>query len=172
LIELTELQVPLAEIGVGPVTRNGQSREGALPASAQALSGGGLRQLEFFRPYITTEAISGWFDDFSHSGFPDAIGGIGRISTTLNSFSPALVPIIPPGVTDSAVIQGLLEGAGLDLFNNRRCPGSNVNFRDDGSQPTDTEISRLRYEDDPSYDDEPGGALDCAGKDQTLPGNP
>ena len=37
LIELTELQVPLAEIGVGPVIRNGESREGALPASATAL---------------------------------------------------------------------------------------------------------------------------------------
>jgi phospholipid/cholesterol/gamma-HCH transport system substrate-binding protein len=173
LIELTELQVPLAEIGVGPVTRNGRSREGALPASTQALTGG-LDQLEFFRPYITTEAISGWFDDFSHSGFPDAIGGIGRISTTLNpltALSPA-TPLIPPGVFDQDVIQGLLEGAGLDTFNSQRCPGSNVNFKDGGSQPTAQEISRLQYQDDPSYDDEPGGQLDCAGQDQTLPGSP
>ncbi len=34
LIELTRLQDPLAEIGVGPVNRNGASRPGALPASA------------------------------------------------------------------------------------------------------------------------------------------
>ena len=26
--------------------------------------------------------LTGWFDDFGHSGFPDAFGGIGRISTT------------------------------------------------------------------------------------------
>ncbi len=31
--------------------------------------------------------LTGWFDDFGHSGFPDAFGGIGRISTTLNTFS-------------------------------------------------------------------------------------
>ena len=30
---------------------------------------------------------AGWFDDFGHSGFPDAFGGIGRISTTFNAFS-------------------------------------------------------------------------------------
>src|SRR5581483_10659880 len=37
LIELTRLQDPLAEIGVGPVQRNGASRPGALPASADSL---------------------------------------------------------------------------------------------------------------------------------------
>ena len=40
LIELTDLQVPLAQIGVGPVTRNGKSHLGALPESAQALGEG------------------------------------------------------------------------------------------------------------------------------------
>ena len=49
---------------------------------------GGLDQLIFFRPYITEEGVSGWFDDFSHSGFPDAIGGIGRIYTSFNAFTP------------------------------------------------------------------------------------
>ena len=37
LIELTRLQDPLAQIGVGPVDRNGASRPGALPASADSL---------------------------------------------------------------------------------------------------------------------------------------
>ena len=82
LIELTRLQVPLAEIGVGPVDRNGATRQGALPASARALTDS-LPQLSFLRPYLTAEGVTGWFDDFGHSGFPDAIGGIGRIGTTL-----------------------------------------------------------------------------------------
>ena len=154
LIELTELQVPLAEIGVGPVTRNGASREGALPVSARALNEG-LDELEFLRPYVTVEGISGWFDDFSHSGFPDAIGGIGRISTTLNPLTPSLLPVIPPGVVDPGVIQGLLQGAGLDLFNNRRCPGSNEH----GAVYTAEETARLTYH----------GELDCD-PSQTLPG--
>jgi phospholipid/cholesterol/gamma-HCH transport system substrate-binding protein len=124
LIELTRLQVPLAQIGVGPVTRNGQSRQGALPESAQALSDS-LPELEFFRPYVTTEGISGWFDDFGHSGFPDAIGGVGRISTTLNPFSVSTnaFGISFPDLTDT-LTPSELEGA-LDIGNLQRCPGSN-----------------------------------------------
>ena len=124
LIELTRLQVPLAEIGVGPVTRNGESRQGALPESAQALSDG-LDELQFLRPYITTEGISGWFDDFGHSGFPDAIGGIGRISTTFNAFTVG-APFLGLPVPDllDPLTPAELEGA-LDIKNFERCPGSN-----------------------------------------------
>jgi len=158
LIELTKLQVPLAEIGVGPVNRNGSSRQGALPAGTQALADG-QDELEFFRPYITEEAISGWFDDFSHSGFPDAIGGVGRISTTFNAFTlgalPSGVPI--PLVNLANRLTGAeLEGA-LDIKNLRRCPGANVQ----GSVLTPTEQSQLNY----------NGALDCD-PTQTLPGAP
>jgi phospholipid/cholesterol/gamma-HCH transport system substrate-binding protein len=135
LIELTELQVPLAEIGVGPVNRNGASRQGALPESAQALADS-LDQLSFFRPYITTEAITGWFDDFGHSGYYDTIGGIGRISTTLNPFTlgapplPGLPPIpdlgLPIDLSGITSIGDLLSALpGLEVGNLQRCPGSN-----------------------------------------------
>jgi phospholipid/cholesterol/gamma-HCH transport system substrate-binding protein len=124
LIELTRLQVPLAEIGVGPVTRNGQSRQGALPESAQALSDG-LDELQFLRPYVAAEGISGWFDDFGHSGTPDAIGGIGRISTTLNAFT---IGTNFAGLSIPNLLEPLtpaeLEGA-LDIKNLERCPGAN-----------------------------------------------
>lgn len=126
LTDLLNLQVPLGQIAVGPVQRNGATREGALPASARALSGG-LPQLSFLRPYITLEGVSGWFDDFGHSGVYDANGGIGRISTTFNVFSPSL-----PGIPNFAAplspsqIFGLGGGTPLLSFNNlRRCPGSN-----------------------------------------------
>lgn len=131
LIELTELQNPLAEIGVGPVNRNGSSREGALPSSTRALTDS-LPQISFLRPY--TPELTNWFDDFGHSGVVDANGGIGRIGTTLNAFSPSL-----PGSGLPDLVGGLLAPAdvlGLLSINNlRKCPGSNERDPGDGSTP-------------------------------------
>jgi phospholipid/cholesterol/gamma-HCH transport system substrate-binding protein len=135
LVELTRLQDPLAEIGVGPVNRNGASRPGALPASADSLKNS-LDQVSTLRAYAPE--LTGWFDDFGHSGFPDAFGGIGRISTTVNTFS-----VGPPGAgvpcNNVAQILQIPLGtsicqtlSGSDLFDAlpgikqlRRCPGSN-----------------------------------------------
>jgi phospholipid/cholesterol/gamma-HCH transport system substrate-binding protein len=163
LIELTQLQDPLADIGVGPINRNGQSRIGALPASAQALNDG-LPQLQWFRPYITEDAISGWFDDFSHSGFPDAIGGVGRINLTFNAFSvgaggiPNLADPIDPGTfIGGQPFEGL-----LDIKNLERCPGANVHR----SVLNATELAQRNYSDDSTFG--PGG-LDCD-PDQMLAG--
>ncbi len=131
LVELTRLQVPLAQIAVGPVDRNGASRRGALPESRDALVGS-LPQLSFFRPYLTEEALSGWFDDFGHSGIVDANGGLGRISTTFNVFSPSL----PGGLPD--LIGSLPKSpitAGLTTDQLRRCPGANERPSPDGSNP-------------------------------------
>jgi len=164
LIELTELQVPLAEIGVGPVNRNGASRQGALPESTEALSGDGLTQLRFLRPYISSDAISGWFDDFGHSGNVDALGIYGKISTTANAFTVDPTPFgLPFPVLDAAEVLLPEEIKGLlDLRNLERCPAANVH----GSQLTPEEIDRLDYSDDPSFG---GSGLDCD-PDQTLPG--
>jgi phospholipid/cholesterol/gamma-HCH transport system substrate-binding protein len=131
LIELTGLQVPLAEIAAGPVNRNGASRRGALPESADALVSS-LPQLSFFRPYITEEAVTGWFDDFGHSGVTDANGGMGRISTTFNVFSlsaPGGLPNLtsPPGAPSAS--------SAFDTDNLNRCPGSNERPYPDGSNP-------------------------------------
>jgi phospholipid/cholesterol/gamma-HCH transport system substrate-binding protein len=138
LIELTRLQDPLAAIGVGPVDRNGASRPGALPASAQSLADS-LDQISTLRAYAPE--LTGWFDDFGHSGFPDAFGGIGRISTTLNTFSAGppssgipctnllgALPLPPAGVDPCQALSptdllNALEGSGIKYL--RRCPGSN-----------------------------------------------
>jgi phospholipid/cholesterol/gamma-HCH transport system substrate-binding protein len=135
LIELTRLQDPLAQIGVGPVDRNGASRPGALPATADSLKDS-LTQLSTLRAY--SPELTGWFDDFGHSGFPDAFGGIGRISTTVNTFS---VGAPSAGVPCNDVTQILNLAGGLPsicqalnpaeltqqlgIKDLQRCPGSN-----------------------------------------------
>jgi phospholipid/cholesterol/gamma-HCH transport system substrate-binding protein len=127
LVELTRLQDPLAQIGVGPVDRNGASRPGALPASAESLRDS-LTQLSTLRAY--SPDLTGWFDDFAYSGFPDAFGGIGRISTTLNTFSAGAPGIPCPNALDilggacSALTPAQLL-SNIGLKNLQRCPGAN-----------------------------------------------
>src|SRR4051794_20593693 len=127
LIELTRLQDPLAEIGVGPVDRNGASRPGALPASADSLKDS-LTQLSTLRAY--SPELTGWFDDFANSGKADAFGGIGRIAVGANMFSAG-----PPGIPCPSQLDAigglcsLLNPAQLlgelGIKDLQRCPGSN-----------------------------------------------
>jgi phospholipid/cholesterol/gamma-HCH transport system substrate-binding protein len=147
LVELTRLQNPLTKIAIGPVRRNGKKRAGAFPESVTSLEDS-LRQLAFFRAY--TPELTGWFDDFGHSGIVDANGGIGRIGTTFNTFivSPNGLPDVfsPPQSAAEQISR-------LDLDNLQRCPGSNERPAPDGSNPfTD------------------GGTLDCD-PSQIPPGN-
>jgi phospholipid/cholesterol/gamma-HCH transport system substrate-binding protein len=127
LIELTRLQDPLAQIGVGPVDRNGASRPGALPASADSLKNS-LNQLSTLRAY--SPELTGWFDDFANSGKADAFGGIGRIAVGANMFTAG-----PPGIPCPSTLD-VLGGAcsvlnpaqlltSLGIKNLQRCPGSN-----------------------------------------------
>jgi len=89
----------------------------------------GEANLSMFRAY--TPELVGWFDDFGHSGYIDAISGLGRISTTFNTFSfspatgtPCLLPILP-GCAGTAPDTPSQQLAALDTGNTRRCPGSN-----------------------------------------------
>src|SRR3954454_20463326 len=127
LIELTRLQDPLAQIGVGPIDRNGASRPGALPASADSLKDS-LDQVSTLRAY--SPELTGWFDDFANSGKLDAFGGIGRIAVGANEFSAG-----PPGIpcpSELDAIGGVCKVLNpaqllttLGIKNLRRCPGSN-----------------------------------------------
>jgi len=132
LVDLTRLQPRLETIAVGPVRRTGEQRRGALPESSAALRDS-LEQLAFLRAY--SPELTGWFDDFGHSGIVDANGGLGRIGTTFNSFSIAAngLPIVD--------LAGLLKQTpaeqlnALDVDNYRRCPGSNERPSPGGSNP-------------------------------------
>ena len=109
LVELTRLQpaldrsrgrLGLARLRPGPeptpadlqIPADDDFDQGAFGEAICALSNGETN-LEFFRAY--TPELVGWFDDFGHSGFIDAIGGIGRIGTTFNPFSVSLPAACP-----------------------------------------------------------------------------
>jgi phospholipid/cholesterol/gamma-HCH transport system substrate-binding protein len=156
LTELVELQPPLSEIAVGPVSREGVSREGALPAATSALRDS-MPQLSFLRPYVTAEGVTGWFDDFGHSGMSDAAGAVGRVPTTINPFTLGLPATPIPGLPAGTLLPNLnqpidlsqldgnlggLEALGISLDNTARCPGSNER---------DVPPGQLTY----------GGAIDC-----------
>ncbi|MCW2990208.1 MAG: hypothetical protein JWM73_802 [Solirubrobacterales bacterium] len=120
LIELTNSSVPVAGIGVGPVTRNGAERQGALPASTAALKDS-TPELSYARPYAPD--LVGWFDDFSHSGVYDALGGGSRAAPHVSL--PNEVNAFVPSGTLKDVIMPLLNGTGAISLNQRnRCPGA------------------------------------------------
>jgi phospholipid/cholesterol/gamma-HCH transport system substrate-binding protein len=127
-VELMRATPPLRDIAVGPVRRNGEEREGALPAAAEALVGATPR-IAFARPYSVD--FTGWLDDFSHSGNIDAMGGFARIGTHVNAFSlkdGVLSPLSPAARGDT--LGGLLQSGQYN-----RCPGSVERDRGDGSMP-------------------------------------
>jgi phospholipid/cholesterol/gamma-HCH transport system substrate-binding protein len=147
LVELTRLQVPLAESGVGtgaPNCGNPTSNDYDPPAADEDFTQGALGeancalrnsnpQLANLRAY--TPELVGWFDGFSTSGLFDASGPLGRIASTFNSFSPALGSGLPDLLApmDPADV---LSGTGpVDIDNDQRCPGSTERDPGDGSTP-------------------------------------
>jgi phospholipid/cholesterol/gamma-HCH transport system substrate-binding protein len=129
LIDLSFATLPLRDIAVGPVRRNGAEREGALPATAEALASATPR-IAFARPY--SNDFTGWLDDFSHTGNYDAVGGFSRAGTHVAAFSfksGLLQPLAP-----IARAQEITDIAQTNQRN--KCPGASE--RDsfgDGSTP-------------------------------------
>ena len=84
----------------------------------------GEANLTFFRNY--TPELVGWFDDFSHSGYVDALSPLGRIETTFNTFTlsanglPLVGDVLNPAIQSVGDQYGGLT-TGLD----QRCPGAN-----------------------------------------------
>jgi len=117
LVELTRGQVPLRDIAVGPVQRTAPKRQGALPSSTDALRQS-VPELGYARPYAVD--LTGWFDDFSHSGVYDALGGESRAAAHVNAFVTAggVLQPVPPDLRD-AVFNSVVA---RDQRN--RCPGA------------------------------------------------
>ena len=101
-----------------PAPRDGQVREGALPATTKALSVA-TPELATARPYAPD--LTGWFDDFSHSGLYDALGGASRAGLYVNLFANV-----------NGVLKPLLDQTTRDRRSSRasssgqrwRCPGA------------------------------------------------
>jgi hypothetical protein len=118
LIELTKSSVPVRDAAVGPTKRNGKERDGAFPGSAKALEQA-IPELATARPYAPD--LTGWFDDFSHSGLYDALGGASRAAPYVNLFAPVngvLKPLLDPVAQSDAFKNA------TSLGQRWRCPGS------------------------------------------------
>jgi phospholipid/cholesterol/gamma-HCH transport system substrate-binding protein len=142
LVELTRGAVPLARAALGsgspdcgrdPYTDYGRAADGDFDQGSFGETvcslRNGLPQLAFFRAY-TPELVT-WFNGFGPtSGVHDANGGITRIGTTFNAFSPGL----PDGFADP--VSPIVETAGIGGTNkNARCPGTNERNPGDDSTP-------------------------------------
>jgi hypothetical protein len=118
LIELNQAVLPFRDIAVGPVRRNGATRDGSFPAAAKSLAGS-IGSLAFLRPYSVD--LTGWFDDFAHTGLYDANGNIARSASAVNAFASVngvLTPI-PPELRAAALNAVTKSGQ------TARCPGAN-----------------------------------------------
>jgi phospholipid/cholesterol/gamma-HCH transport system substrate-binding protein len=118
LIELTKSSVPVRDAAVGPTKRDGKQRDGAFPASTKALQEA-IPELATARPYAPD--LTGWFDDFSHSGLYDALGGASRAAPYVNLFAPVngvLKPLVDPLEQSDAFKNA------TSLNQRWRCPGS------------------------------------------------
>ncbi|MDQ3571328.1 MAG: MlaD family protein [Actinomycetota bacterium] len=170
LIELQRLQPKLRKIAIGSgspncgpggedpedfeVVADNKFSQGAFGEATCSLTNS-LTSLAFFRAY--TPELVGWFDGFSHSGNSDALGGMGRVGTTFNTFTPSF-PFVPSPATLMSPEQQL---AALSTGYVNRCPGSAERpFPGDDSVP---------FTDQGEYDltDGKGGSCD---PNQVIPG--
>jgi phospholipid/cholesterol/gamma-HCH transport system substrate-binding protein len=128
LVELTRGQVPLNAIATQTVNRRGEEREGAFPASVKALQKS-VPELAYARPYAVD--LTGWFDDFGHSGLYDALGGKSRVGTYLNAFAQVdgVIKPIPVPLRNPAGERASASGQ------RNRCPGAAEVPADDRSNP-------------------------------------
>jgi phospholipid/cholesterol/gamma-HCH transport system substrate-binding protein len=142
LVELTRDAVPLARAAIGsgspdcgsdPNTdyehaADSDFTQGSFGETVCSLRNG-LPNLAFFRSY--TPELVGWFNDFGPtSGISDANGGITRIGTTFNAFTPGL----PSGFADP--LSPIVETAGIGgTDKDARCPGTNERNPGDDSTP-------------------------------------
>ncbi len=128
LIELTKSNVPVRDIAVGPVEANGKQRRGAFPETVDALKTS-VPELNYARPYVVD--LTGWFDDFGHSGLYDALGGKSRVGTYVNAFATVdgVVKPIPVPLRDEVTNAVTATGQ------RNRCPGAAEVPAADGSNP-------------------------------------
>ena len=128
LTDLAHSTLPFRDVTTRPGTYNGKQREGSFAAARRSLKSQ-TPQFAFQRPYAVD--LTGWFDDFSHSGIYDANGSASRVSTTVSAFAFLNGTLKP--VPENMRGQVFSEVATLGQRN--RCPGSTERPASDGSNP-------------------------------------
>jgi len=128
LIELGHATLPFRDLAIGPVTRNGKERPGSFVTSQKSLAGS-RPHFAFLRPYSVD--LTGWFDDFSHSGIYDANGSASRNALTVNAFAltNGVLQPIPQALREELFRQTAVIGQ------RDRCPGSAERPAPDGANP-------------------------------------
>jgi phospholipid/cholesterol/gamma-HCH transport system substrate-binding protein len=131
LLELSRSTLPLRDITIGPVRANGRERRGSFAESTESLRHQ-TGEWAFQRPYAVD--LTGWFDDFSHSGIYDANGSASRVATSVPAFRvlDGLVPTFE--FVDPADRAELFREVAM-LGQNNRCPGAAERDRGDHSTP-------------------------------------
>ena len=128
LIDLANSIFPFRDVTVRPGLYNGKQREGSFAAGTRSLRAQ-TPQFAFQRPYAVD--LTGWFDDFSHSGIYDALGSASRVSTNVSAFAFLNGALV--AVPEDMRAQVINEVATLGQRN--RCPGSTERPADDKSNP-------------------------------------
>ena len=128
LIDLSHAVLPFRDVTVRRNRYNGALRDGSFLAGRKSLRSQ-TPQFAFQRPYAVD--LTGWFDDFSHSGIYDAFGSASRVSTNVSAFAFAngQLELLPEDIR-TEVFEQLAT-----LGQRNRCPGSTERPADDGSNP-------------------------------------
>jgi phospholipid/cholesterol/gamma-HCH transport system substrate-binding protein len=117
LTDALRLAPPVRDAATRPVDANGAQRPPTF-TSLTDLMRSATPEFAFLRPYSAD--LTGWFDDFAHSGVYDALGGSGRVSTHAVGYENVggKLTYVPPDLR-KAVFDRV---ASRDQRN--RCPGS------------------------------------------------
>ena len=127
LYELSESIFGFRDVTTRPGQYNGKERPGSFATAVRSLREQ-TPQWAFQRPYIVD--VTGWFDDFSHSGIYDANGSASRVSTNVSmlAFVNGFMQPVPEELRDE-----VFSAASLGQRN--RCPGSTERPAEDKSNP-------------------------------------
>ena len=128
LYELSESIFPFRDVTTRPGVYNGKERPGAFATSTESLKAQ-TPQFAFQRPYVVD--LTGWFDDFSHSGIYDANGSASRVSTNVSAFAflNGQLTFVPEELRSEVFNRVASTGQ------RNRCPGATERPAPDKSNP-------------------------------------
>ena len=127
LVELYRSFPALRDIATRAAQRNGKERPGSFPTTAEALRNS-TEPMSYLRPY--GPELTGWFDDFGHSGLYDAFGNASRVATVISpqTLTGTLFPLpeeIKSQISEPVIQRGMRN----------RCPGAMERSAPDKSNP-------------------------------------